>query len=136
RLRYFAAMKLSQRVAHERLTRVCFNDYDRELALVAEWEGGAGAGGPEIVGVARLSKLPWRSEAEFALLVADQWQGKGIGTQLLSMLVRVARDEGLARLYADILPENMEMQRLCKKVGFEVRWNDEQGTCQAEMRFA
>ena len=54
RLRYFHAMKLEQRAAHERLTRICFIDYDREMALVAERT--AATGEREILGVGRLSK--------------------------------------------------------------------------------
>ncbi len=53
--RYFAALKLSQRVAHERLTRICFNDYDREIALVAELKVPKGEE-KKILGVGRLSK--------------------------------------------------------------------------------
>ena len=119
RLRYFHPMKLDQRTTHERLTRVCFNDYDREMALVAERADPATATS-EILGVARLSKVPGTSEAEFAVLVGDRWQNCGLGTQMLSMLIQVAKDEHLASLNADILPENTEMQRVCRKLGFKV----------------
>jgi acetyltransferase len=133
RLRYFAALKLSQRVAHERLIRVCFVDYDREIALVVEHHDPA-TGQREIVGVGRLSKLPWRNEAEFAVLVSDLWQNKGLGTRLLSMLIQIARDEHLARLTADILPENLEMQRVAQKLGFHLTRNLETQSVKAELR--
>ena len=132
RLRYFHAMKLDARTAHERLTRVAFNDYDRELALVAERRDPASKES-EILGVARLSKTPGANDAEFALLVSDRWQRRGIGTRLLSQLVQVARDEKLARLSAEILPENNEMQRLSRKLGFDVREDLENQLCRAEM---
>ena len=79
-LRYFHAMKLSTRVAHDRLTRICFIDYDREMALVAERQDPEVDGGREILGVGRLSKLHGTDEAEFALLVADRFQKHGLGT--------------------------------------------------------
>jgi len=74
-LRYFSPLKLQQRVAHIRLVRICFNDYDREIALVAEHKDDNGQ--TEIVAVARLSKLHSTNAAEFAVVVTDQWQRKG-----------------------------------------------------------
>jgi acetyltransferase len=136
RLRYFHPMKLSQRTAHERMIRVCFNDYDRELALVAERRGtsdGAGPGESEIAAIARLSKLPGGSEAEFALLVSDQYQNRGLGTELLRRLVQAARDEKLTKLSADVLAENSDMQRVCEKLGFTVRREMGQATAVAEI---
>jgi acetyltransferase len=133
RLRYFAALKLDQRTTHERLLRVCFNDYDRELALVVEHTD-AKSGHCEIVGVGRLSKLPGVNEAEFAVLVSDQWQGRGLGPRLLSLLVQVARDEKLSCLRADILPENTEMQRIAERAGFTLKRDLEEGTVEAAIR--
>ncbi|HZN65774.1 MAG TPA: bifunctional acetate--CoA ligase family protein/GNAT family N-acetyltransferase [Tepidisphaeraceae bacterium] len=131
-LRYFHPLKLSQRTAHDRLTRVCFNDYDRELALVAERRD-AKTGEREILGVARLSKLPGGREAEFALLVLDQCQGRGLGTQLLRSLLQAARDEKLARVSADVLPENLEMQRVATKLGFRIERVEGEPTVRAEI---
>jgi acetyltransferase len=118
-LRYFSPLKLQQRVAHTRLIRICFNDYDREIALVAE-EAGAN-GDSQIVGVARLSKLHSNNAAEFAVVVTDRCQRKGLGTELTHRLVRIARHEKLQRLVAYTLRENKEMQAMCKQVGFKVR---------------
>ena len=73
-LRYFHAMKLSTRVAHERLTRICFIDYDREMVLVAERQAPEADGGREILGVGRLSKIRGTGDAEFALLISDRFQ--------------------------------------------------------------
>ena len=100
--RYFTYMKLSQRTAHERLTRICFIDYDREMALVATAPGPDG-GESRIVAVGRLSKAHGRNEAEFAILVSDAWQKHGLGGELLRRLVEVGRDEGLDRIYAEML---------------------------------
>jgi acetyltransferase len=115
--RYFSSLKLTERIAHERLTRICFNDYDREIALVVERKG-AKAGDREILGVGRLSKLRGRNEAEFALLVSDRWQRQGLGTELLKRLVEIGRTEKLSRLSAIILGNNHTMQRVAQKAGF------------------
>src|SRR5262249_17683287 len=88
--RYFSALKLGQRIAHERLIRICFNDYDREIAIVAERHPSK-TGEHEILGVGRLSKAHGLNEAEFAVLVSDQAQGHGLGTELLKLLVQVGR---------------------------------------------
>ena len=72
----------------------------------------------EILGVGRLSKIRGTNEAEFALLIADKFQGQGLGTALLDRLLQVGRDEKIARITGDILPENIEMQRVCEKLGF------------------
>jgi acetyltransferase len=117
RLRYFHHMKLNLRTTHERLTRVCFNDYDRDIALVADHHDPA-TGRHEILGVARLGKLPFGNQAEFAMLISDQWQNRGLGSRMLDLLIQVGRDEKLSRIVADILPDNLEMQRICKKLGF------------------
>jgi acetyltransferase len=114
--RFFHQTSFDQRTAHERLTRVCFIDYDRELALVAERPGQGGAE-PEIIGVGRLRKIPHTNEAQFAILISDPYQNKGLGTELMRRLVQVGRDEKLSRLETQILPENREMHRVCEKVG-------------------
>ncbi|QOV91458.1 bifunctional acetate--CoA ligase family protein/GNAT family N-acetyltransferase [Humisphaera borealis] len=132
-LRYFHAMKLSARTAHDRLTRVCFNDYDREIALVAE-RSDVETGLREILGVARLSKVPHSSEGEFALLISDQWQNRGLGRELLSRILRIARDEKLGRVTADIMRENTEMQRVCEKVGFTLTADLEEGVVRAAIQ--
>ncbi|MEN9229980.1 MAG: bifunctional acetate--CoA ligase family protein/GNAT family N-acetyltransferase [Thermostichus sp. DG02_5_bins_236] len=115
-LRYFHAMKYSARVDHERLTRICFNDYDREIALVAERLEPE----PTILGVCRLTQKHGIPEAEFAMLVPDPHQRQGIGTALLTHLIEVARQEGLERLTGEVLSENEAMRRLCKRVGFHL----------------
>ena len=121
-LRYFHAMKLTARVAHERLTRICFIDYDREMALVADRKNPE-TGEHEIRGVGRLSKIRGTDDAECALVVSDPYQGLGLGTELLSRLLQVGRNENINRIFGDILPENIEMQRICEKLHFEMTHN-------------
>jgi acetyltransferase len=118
--RYFSELKLSQRVAHERLTRICFNDYDREIALVAELKVTKPGNGRKIIGVGRLSKMPEMNEAEFAVLVSDEWHEQGLGTELLRRLVEIGQVEKVAKISGQVLAENHAMQHICGKLGFEV----------------
>jgi acetyltransferase len=129
--RYFSQLKLDQRIAHERLTRICFIDYDREMALVAERDDGVA--GRTIVGVGRLSKLRGTSEAEFAILIADQYQHQGLGSELLRRLIAVGRDEGVSAIVAEILPENMGMRRVVERLGFKTRTHWEDNVTQARL---
>jgi acetyltransferase len=119
-MRYFSPLKLSQRIAHERLTRICFVDYDRQTALVVERHDQE-TGERQILGVGRLVKLHGSNEAEYALLISDQWQGQGIGTELLRRLIQVGRDEGLSRITAEILPDNRAMQKISQQFGFRLQ---------------
>jgi acetyltransferase len=122
--RYFSALKLSQRIAHERLLRICFNDYDREIALVAEHKSGSPTSS-EIVGVARLSKLRDSGDAEFALVISDAWQQMGLGAKMLKRLVAAGKIEKIRRIMGHILPDNHAMQHVCRKTGFKVEHNAE-----------
>jgi acetyltransferase len=81
-----------------------------------------------------MNKNPGLNEAEFAVLVSDRWQNRGLGTRMLSKLIQVAKDEKLASLNADILPENTEMQRVCRKLGFAVEQNMEELVVKASMK--
>ncbi|MDX2100588.1 MAG: bifunctional acetate--CoA ligase family protein/GNAT family N-acetyltransferase [Leptolyngbyaceae cyanobacterium bins.59] len=119
-LRYAHLVKLSQRIAHERLTRICFLDYDRQLALVADYKDPE-TGEHEILAVGRLEKLHGTNEAEFAMIVGDKWQCRGLGTELLRRLIQFAKDEKLDRVTADILSDNSAMQHVCKKLNFTVK---------------
>jgi len=117
--RYFHAMTLSARTTHERLTRICFIDYNREMVLVAD-RADSRTGEHQIVGVGRLSKVRATNQAEFALLVSDHYQGRGLGTAFLDRLVRIGRAEKIDRISGDILTDNAEMKHICEKLGFRL----------------
>ncbi|NUM77406.1 GNAT family N-acetyltransferase [candidate division KSB1 bacterium] len=131
-LRYFHLITLNQRIAHERLTRICFIDYDREMVMVVERTSAAGAE-REIIGVGRLSKSHGANEAEFAALVSDSYQGQGLGSALMRRLIDIGRAEKFDRISADILPDNDGMQRVCKKLGMQLRFDPEEGVIRATM---
>ena len=118
-LRYFRPMKLSTRTAHERLTRICFIDYDREMALVGERRDPA-TGESQILGITRLSKIHGTDAAESAVVILDEAQHHGLGTELVRRSIDVARAEKLKRVNSNILPENFEMRALCKRLGFSL----------------
>jgi acetyltransferase len=128
-MRYFHLISLDRRVAHERLTRICFVDYDREMVLVAEHRGADGSS--EIVAVGRLNKLVTGDEAETAILVKDSFHRLGLGTELLRRLIEFARQDEIRRITASALAENVEMQQICRKLGFELRRTDDSQTVNA-----
>jgi acetyltransferase len=129
RFRFQGTMTLDARTAHERLIRVCFNDYDREMALVAERPAPARS----ILAVGRLSKNPGRDDAEFSMLVTDQAQGQGLGTELLRRLIAIGRDEKLTRITAQILTANTAMQRICQRLGFALEQDPEEPVMSAAL---
>ncbi len=99
-----------------------FIDYDRQVALVADYHNPQ-TDQHEIIGVGSLIKEQNTKSAEVALLVADQFQRKGLGTELLRRLIQVGRDEHLQRLTGDILIENRGMQEICRKLGFRLQYS-------------
>jgi acetyltransferase len=132
-MRYFHMMKLDQRTAHERLTRICFIDYDREMALVAE-HADPETGEREIMGVSRLSRhgaAP--DEAEVSVLVSDRFQRRGIGTLLLNRILEVGRAEDLRRITAEILFDNHAMQHISRELGFHLRRDAEEMVVKADL---
>jgi len=132
-MRYFHLLNLDRRTAHERLTRICFIDYDREMALVAE-HANPETGQPEILGVGRLSRNHADpNESEVALLVSDRFQRQGLGTILLEKLLEVGRAEGLSRITAAVLFENRAVQRVLRKLGFKLRRDIQEMVMKAEL---
>lgn len=114
--RYFTALALSARTAHERLTRICFIDYDRELALVAEKRDPSGKS--VIAGVSRMNRQEDGSSATLAVVIADDFQGQGLGEALMRRALDAARAEGVRRVIIHFLPQNERMNRLSRKLGF------------------
>ncbi|MBC8172257.1 MAG: GNAT family N-acetyltransferase, partial [Anaerolineae bacterium] len=124
-MRYFSVMKLGQRVAHERLSRIAFIDYDREMALVPT-RLNPETGEPEIIGAGRLIKAHGRPEAEFSLIITDEFQGKGLGRELLMRLIQIGKDEGLKQISGYVLPENTGMLKVCEDLGFKQHYQKDE----------
>jgi acetyltransferase len=133
-LRYAHMVKLNKRIAHERLTRICFIDYDREMILVADRKTNAKNlqnSEHELLAVARLSKLHGTNEAEFALIVGDRHQNQGLGTELLRRLLEIGKEERLDAIVGYILNGNYKMQSLCRKLGFTLQPDGDEGMLKA-----
>jgi acetyltransferase len=113
--RYGTDLALAERTAHERLTRICFVDYDREIALVAE---APSADGAVVAGVARLSRIHATHDVELSLVVADAWQRRRIGRELLQSAVDVARHEPVGTIVANLDRDNHPMRQLLADAGF------------------
>ena len=128
---YFRYFKLIKKWTHEMLIRFTQNDYDRELGLMAIGQ----PPGPEIMqGVSRLVMAADRSTAEFAVIVADPWQGKGLGEKLIERVIEIARDNEVKSLWGEVLATNLPMLGLVKKLGFTIGESDD-GVRRAEMSF-
>jgi acetyltransferase len=115
--RYYRFMYALKEITPEMLNRFTRIDYDREMALIAV------VGRPPRetqIGVARYSTLPDGKTCEFAVVVADEWHGRGIATQLVRPLIDHARGKGLSRMEGFVLFENRNMLEFAKGAGFRV----------------
>ena len=130
--RFFQALSLGQRIAHERLTRICFIDYAREMALVAEYQDANGE--RHVLGVSRLHKVHGTTEGRFSVIVTDDYQHQGLGTELLRRVLDVARQENVTHVSADIMPSCDDMRRMCETVGFKVIGAAESQTQKVEIQ--
>ena len=115
--RFHAAIKELTPNMLEQFTHV---NYPHEMALIATIKDPDGINGEREIGVARYVQLDDPGSAEFAIVVADEFQGKGIGTRLLLDLRSCALVAGITQLKASVLSENRRMFQFCRKLGFEV----------------
>ena len=113
RFRYFFHWE-----SHEVATRYCFIDYDREIAIVVELEEG---GKRRLLGVGRLIADPDHETVEFAILIADDWQNRGLGSVLTSYCFEIAERWGLKKIMAQTTPDNPRMIAVFKRYGFEIK---------------
>jgi len=115
RFRFFNVLK---EITHDMLVRRCNIDYDREMAVVAEYHSGEKR---RIVGVVRLLIEPGGETGEYAVLVADDFQGKGLGFKLTDLIIGIAEDKGLKSIYAIMLNDNAKMIHMVERLGFKVQ---------------
>ena len=130
-LRYFSLIPLSQRVAHEQLTRTCLID-DREFALVAVL-GHEGSTEREIVGLGQISKQSVPNEVEWGLVVADEYQNQRLGTRLCECLLEISRSVAAQRVVSMVLPENYVMRLIARRLGFKLEWDLEEHAMRATL---
>lgn len=122
-LRYLQPLMFQERVVHERLARICHCDYEREITLVAESRNDGGE--RIIMGVVRMSKLHGTNEARLSILIADPYQGIGLGGELVRRAMEVAQRENLQRLSAVLTSDNQVMQHIFQKLGFRIEPADQ-----------
>ncbi len=118
-MRYFESLSFVARTSHKRLARICFVDPEQETVLVAVHTSPYN-GEQKILAVGRLSKLSDAKNAEIAALVSDDYQGRGLGSELLKRLLRLADNQGIHRITAEMLRDNILMQSIAKKLGFHL----------------
>ena len=110
-------MQSLQKLPPDWLARFTDIDYEREMAFVAVHR----QGDRDIeLGVARYVACPDGESGEFAVVVGDKWQGRGLGTKLLQVLVAAARRQGLKQIIGQVLPDNIGMLAMCRKLGFQI----------------
>jgi acetyltransferase len=116
--RYFRFFYRLHQLTPQMLARFTQVDYDREMALVALAPDAGAPGGQAFVGVARYIANPDGESAEFAIVVGDDWQGKGVARGLMERLASCARSRGFARLQGAVLRANQAMLRFTAALGF------------------
>ena len=125
--RYFRFVSSIAELPPSMLARFTLIDYDREMALVAiHKQRVADADGEiteteRIVGVSRYITNPDQSSCEFSLVVADDFNGKGLGSRLMQSIMDVARDKGLTEMDGLVLANNPGMLKLMRSLGFVVK---------------
>lgn len=122
--RYLRFMTTVNELSTRMLVQFTQIDYSREMALVAVKREGEDAQEIE-VGVSRYIINPDAESCEFALVVADAMQGKGLGRQLMLTLMDAAREHGLKRMEGVVLKHNANMLKLMRDLGFKVRTSPE-----------
>ncbi len=114
---YFRFFRPLKSLSYEMLARFTQIDYDRDVVLIALDQRGADG---KILGVVRLMGDPDVTRAEFAVVIGDAWQGKGVGLALLENAIAIARRRGIQHVWGYVLPENTNMLALGRKLGFTV----------------
>jgi acetyltransferase len=120
RFRYFFHWQ-----SHEAATRFCYNDYDREIAIVAELSKGDSK---KLLGVGRLIADPDHESVEYAILIEDDWQKKDLGNLLTDYCLEIANSWNLKRFIAQTTTDNKRMISVFRKRGFDIRINAQDST--------
>ncbi len=151
--RYFRFVSAISELPPRMLARYTQIDYDREVALVAivpseaaparteppviqapVEPAPAGSAGERIVGVVRYLLNPDRESAEFAIVVADDWQGRGLGSRMMTRIVGIATERGLRELVGYVLGSNRTMLTMMQHLGFAIRIDPDDATMRVVVR--
>jgi acetyltransferase len=126
RFRFFQVIR---EISHKSLSRYCNIDYDREIVIVSEKKENNSR---LINGMVSLVVEPDGESAEFAIVVGDPWQNKGLGSLMFDYIIQVGIDMGLKRIFGEILKNNYKMKHIVGSRGFEIEPLDEE-TCIAKL---
>ena len=121
--RWFRFNYLFKQTTHEMASRYCFIDYDRELAIVAEVEE---EGRRKLMGIGRLVADADHQTAEYAVIVVDRWQGRGLGGMLTDYCLELAKKWGVKQVVAEIAKDNARMLATFRNRGFDIASRMEQ----------
>ncbi len=130
---YKRFMRVVKRVAHEERQYFLDVDYVDNMAVVLETSDPRYE--PEIVGIAQYFRDPETDFADVGFIVKDTWQGKGLGRILVEEMIRLARENGIKGLTADVLANNQAMLHLFEQTGLDVRTETESGVVLVEIHF-
>ena len=125
--RYFRFVSSMAELPAAMLARFTLIDYDREMALVAvirervAQSDGEFTKTERLLGVSRYVTNPDQTSCEFALVVADDYKGQGIGSRLMESIMEVARDKGLSEIQGLVLSNNTDMLKLMRSLGYQVK---------------
>lgn len=114
---WFRFQCLFKETTHEMATRFCFIDYDREIAIVAELQDGDER---KLIGVGRLVADADRTDADYAVLVADAYQGRGLGTLLTEYCLEICQRWGVNTVVIETSPDNSRMLRIFERLDFQL----------------
>jgi acetyltransferase len=117
--RFFQTIR---QITHEMHVRFCNIDYEREIAIVAEIREGEKR---RIIGIGRLIIEPDLKKGEFAVVVHDRFQGRGLGYKLVDMVIGIGQEKGLGEIYGFVLSENSRMINMCIKLGCAIEPQEE-----------
>lgn len=126
---HFRFFEVIKDLPDETVERFCDLDYNQEMAIIAEPKTGG------IVAVGRLEVDAKRRHGEFALVIADAWQGVGLGAELVGFLIGVARDYGLLELHCYVSADNLRMIGLAERYGF-VAVSSEEGVLEMSLQLS
>jgi len=128
RFRFFHTI---DNITHEFLIRYTQIDYDREIAIIAEVKEKRQK---KMAGVVRLIEDPHTGAAEFAIVVGDPWQGKGLGDIMTNYILDIAKDRGVKKVYAVFLKDNRLMKKMLMERGFKIDWREKNYYAELELR--
>jgi len=128
---YYRFFGYIPKVNHAMLSRYTHIDYDREMAIIATVTDEKGM--EKMIGVVRIVGDAWRQKAEYAIVISDSYQMKGLGSIMTEYIMEIAREQGYRKVFANLLKNNTGMKVLLERFGFSVR-SEDNATYYAEKR--